>query len=195
MILCIYDINQVFHSINLFSYLRFRFSDLLLNEVTKDLCNNMRHSSEWLLQFETVWEILRQEWKCSLVDQFFHCNCNTVKPWFIVSVGGPEKERWIQGNDRCGALYKMNKNCHICLCLFTESKNVHQWYYFHCQVYLHYLFLKKSLIHICLVAPFFFKQNNGLSILTMFAWSLMVMSWPYMNALIDWNNAEENKKQ
>jgi hypothetical protein len=47
---------------------------------------------------------------------------------------------------------------------------------------LHYLFLKKSLIHICLVAPFFFKLNNNISILTTFAWSLMVMSWPYMNA-------------
>jgi hypothetical protein len=27
---------------------------------------------------------------------------NTVKPRFIVSVRGPEKERWIRENDRCG---------------------------------------------------------------------------------------------
>jgi hypothetical protein len=41
---------------------------------------------------------------------------------------------------------------------------------------LHYLFLKKSLILICLVTPFFFKLNNNLSILTTLTWSLMVMS-------------------
>jgi hypothetical protein len=60
---------------------------------------------------------------------------------------------------------------------------------------LHYLFLKKSLIHICLVAPFFFKLNNNRSILMTFTWSLMVIYWPYMNALIDWNNTQANKKQ
>jgi hypothetical protein len=36
----------------------------------------------------------------------------------------------------------------------------------------HYFFLRKSLIFICLVAPFLFKLNNKLSVLTMFAWSL-----------------------
>jgi hypothetical protein len=63
------------------------------------------------------------------------------------------------------------------------------------KISLHYLFLKRSLIHICLVAPFFFRLNNNLSILTTFVWSLTVMSWPYMNALTDWNNTQANKKQ
>jgi hypothetical protein len=37
---------------------------------------------------------------------------------------------------------------------------------------LHYFFLRKSLIFICLVAPFLFKLNNKLPIFTMSAWSL-----------------------
>jgi hypothetical protein len=30
----------------------------------------------------------------------------TVKPRFIVFVGGPEKKRWLRENDRCGAYIK-----------------------------------------------------------------------------------------
>jgi hypothetical protein len=33
---------------------------------------------------------------------------NTVKPWFVVFVGDPEKK-----NDRCGGLYKMNKRSNL----------------------------------------------------------------------------------
>jgi hypothetical protein len=66
---------------------------------------------------------------------------------------------------------------------------------------LHSLFLKKSLIHICLVSPFFFKLNNNLSILMTFAWSLIVMPWPYITLslkqyaskqkTITWSTAED----
>jgi hypothetical protein len=49
---------------------------------------------------------------------------------------------------------------------------------------LHYFFLRKSLICICLVASFLFKLNNKLSVLTVFAWSIYVMSWAYMNTLM-----------
>jgi hypothetical protein len=51
-----------------------------------------------------------------------HSFCaNTVKPRFIVFVGGPEKKkRWLRENDRCGGLYKMNKNGHICLYVLTK---------------------------------------------------------------------------
>jgi hypothetical protein len=31
---------------------------------------------------------------------------NTVKPQFIVFIGGPEKEQWLQENNRCWGLYK-----------------------------------------------------------------------------------------
>jgi hypothetical protein len=44
--------------------------------------------------------------------QFRYCQVNdsensTVKPRFTVFVAGPEKERWIRENDKCGALYKI----------------------------------------------------------------------------------------
>jgi hypothetical protein len=120
---------------------------------------------------------------------------NTVKPRFVIFVGGPEIERWIWGNDRCGGLYKMNKNSYICLCVFTEPKMYTNNIISTVKSNLHYIFLKKSLFRISLVAPFFFRLNNKLPILTMFTWSLMVMSWPYMNALINWNNMQANKKQ
>jgi hypothetical protein len=80
-------------------------------------------------------------------------------------------------------VYLLNQKAHTNDIISTVKSN------------LHYLFLKKSLIHICLVAPFIFKLINNLSILTTFAWSLMVMSWPYMNTLIDWNSTQINKKQ
>jgi hypothetical protein len=102
--------------------------------------------------------------------------------------------RWIWENDRCEGLYKMNKNCHICLYVFTKSKKLQQWYYVHCQVQFVLLVFKKSLIHICLVEPFFFKLNNNHLILT-FDFSVMMMSWPYMNALIDSNNTKANTTQ
>jgi hypothetical protein len=50
---------------------------------------------------------------------------NTVKPRFLAFVGGLKKKRWIRENDRCGSLYKINKN-QICLYAFTNSKNVHK---------------------------------------------------------------------
>jgi hypothetical protein len=31
----------------------------------------------------------------------------TAKPQFIIPVGGPEKEQWICGNNRCEGLYKI----------------------------------------------------------------------------------------
>jgi hypothetical protein len=40
---------------------------------------------------------------------------------------------------------------------------------------LHYFFLTKLLIFICLVGHFLFKLNNKLSILTTFPWSLTML--------------------
>jgi hypothetical protein len=51
---------------------------------------------------------------------------NTVKPLFIVFIGGLKKKRWFWENNRCGSLYKINKNYQICLYVFTKSKNVHK---------------------------------------------------------------------
>jgi hypothetical protein len=125
------------------------------------------------------------------VENYCMAGENTVKSRFIVSAGGPEKERWIRENDRCGSLYKMNKNSHIYICVFTtESKNVHQWYYFQCEVQFALLIFKKVINPHLLSSTFLFS----LSKLMTFAWSLMVVSWPYMNALIDWNNSQANKK-
>jgi hypothetical protein len=52
---------------------------------------------------------------------------STAKPRFIVSVGWSDKKKlWIWEDNRCGSLYKSNKNDQICLYVFTKSKNVHK---------------------------------------------------------------------
>jgi hypothetical protein len=40
-----------------------------------------------------------------IIKEFFFV-WNTVKPWFIDFVRGPEKGQWIRENDRYGGLYK-----------------------------------------------------------------------------------------
>jgi hypothetical protein len=111
-------------------------------------------------------------WSVAVSVSIFSCKSekrDTVKPQFIVSFGGPEKEQWIRENDRCyikwiksvkfAYVYLLNQKTYTNGIISTVKSN------------MHYLFLKKSLIHICLAAPFFFKLNNNLSILTTFAFS------------------------
>jgi hypothetical protein len=94
-------------------------------------------------------------------------------------------KEWIQKNDRCGGLYKINKNDHICLYVFTNQKRYTTDIISTFKSNLHYFSFKKSLILICLVAPFLFKLNNNLPTLTMFAWSLLVM-WTYIHESFHW---------
>jgi hypothetical protein len=61
------------------------------------------------------------------------------------SLGGSDKKLWILKNDRSGGLYKSNKNGHVCPYVFTKSKYLHQWYYFHCRVQFALFHFKKAI--------------------------------------------------
>jgi hypothetical protein len=98
----------------------------------------------------------------------------TVKPWFIVFIWGLKKKRWIWKTIDVGAYIKLKKTIRFSyMYLLNQKTYTSNVIASTVKSTLHYFFLRKSLIIICLVAPFLFKLNNKLPILTMFAWSLL----------------------